>query len=155
MRALWRAFVAALGGGLVTFVISALLGLNSWVSDRLHRSWFLPGYETLFPVLLVVSVFGLLLWSRRANWSPLTTLILGMITGEVAGVVSYLLHPFIGRGYTLSHYLETFLSPERIAAVGVVSVVIPVVLFAWLYGGLMTGLALLGYHWLSPHRSPT
>jgi len=150
MRDLWHASIAALGGGLVTFAVGALVGLNSWVSARLQRSWFLPGYEIVFPVLLAFCVLVLLYWSRRAGWSSLMTVILGMTAGEVAGTASYFLHPFIGRGFTVSQYVHAFLAPDRLIAVALVSIVIPAVLLAWLYGGVMTGLSLLGYRWLRP-----
>ncbi|MGD2113451.1 MAG: hypothetical protein PVG07_00250 [Acidobacteriota bacterium] len=151
MGKLWRVSLAAIIAGLITFALGSASGLNSWVSTRIQRTWFLPGYEVLFPVLLFVSAGGILLWSRRAGWKPLPTVVLGMAAGQVSGALSYLLSPLFGRGFTLSACLEAVASFERLMGVCALAVAIPGILLAWLYGGIVTAIGLLGLKWLDPH----
>jgi hypothetical protein len=148
MRSFWTASLAAIGGGLVAYVIGSAVGLNGWVLTRLQRTWFLPGYQVLFPVFLTLCVLTVLVWSQRARWRLLPTVLLGMAMGELAGILSYLLSPFVGRGFSLADYLKAVTPLDRFIGVRGLSVAISSILLAWLYGGLVTAIGLLGRKWL-------
>jgi len=148
MKSLWTASLAAVSGGLIAYVIGSALGLNGWIFTRLQRTWFLPGYEVLFPVLLTLGVIVALVWGQRARWRPLPTVALGMAMGQLAGILSYLLSPFVGRGFSIEDYLKAVSSLDRLIGICGMAVAISSVLLAWLYGGLVTAIGLLGKNWL-------
>ena len=137
-----RATVAVAAGSLVTFLMGNLLGLNSWLNHRIHRTWNIPGYGVLFSVLLVTGAVGVLMLSRRRRWNMLSVMALGVAVGYLSGVISYLLAPLIFGSVSLSEYKAAAAFGSILGFVGL-ALLIPAVLLSWLYGGLVLTFSVL------------
>lgn len=128
-------------GGTVTLAIGELVGLNSWLLRRVTWTWNIPGYRIAFPIVLTLGSFAVFWFVRRGRWKSLAAISLGLAVGYLAGVVSYLLAPWIG-GLTIAKYLEA----ASFGGLGflAIALTLPVVLLGWLYGGLVVAMGLLG-----------
>ena len=141
MRGFGRATIVGAGAVGVTLVAAGLFGLNEWVLDRTQRTWSIPAYEVVFPVLLVVATIGILAWNSRASFSVIQIIILGMCVGYLAGVLSYLVAPVVSGEFTLREHAQAVGFGGVVGYCGL-ALSIPVLLLGWLYGGLSTVVAL-------------
>ena len=130
---------------LLALLIGEIIGLNSFVFRRVTVTMHLPSYSPLFLALLTLGIVGVVLRREEVGWSALTTLLIGLCTGYVASVLSYVLAPVLGGGFSTSMYMNA-ITFGGIAQYAMLAILLPFTLLGWLYGGLSAALACLVCH---------
>ena len=133
----------------LAYLIAFLTLMNRWINFWLRGSYYLS-YQAMFLTLLLI-LFLVRLRRHRAEQLPgISMIIFGGISGYVAGLIAFLLHPIFQEN-GLQQVLATLQFPAREAVIAFFW--FPVRILSWLFGAI-TGMVIVvlsrwfGTRWL-------